>query len=124
MFLGLSGDVRKNNLIGTISSWGPLFRVSFDLKINSLVRGDGWGWSNVLVFKGNGASRNSGKHGDRIPGVWMHRSTRYGLLFTNSVNGKPNFYFNNHAIKLNKWYKIVIEQKSVNGKVSQLYIES
>ena len=82
--------------------------------INSLVRGGRWGWSNVLVFKGNGR-RND------IPGVWVHRDARYGLLFTNYVNGKRNFYFNNYAIKLKKWYKIVIEQKSVNGKVRKYF---
>ena len=117
MFVGLSGDVKRNTELATIPSWGPLFRVSLELKINSLVRVGGWGWSNVLVFKGNGASRNSGKNGDRIPGIWMHQSLRYGLLFTNSVNGKANFYFNNYSVKLNKWYNIVIEQTEVKGKV-------
>ena len=76
------------------------------------------GWSNVLVFKGNG--RRNG-----IPGVWVHRDARYGgvgLLFTNYVNGKRNYYFNNLIkIKLKKWYKIVIEQKSVNGKVRKYF---
>ena len=118
VILGLSGDVKRSTQIGpTIANWGPLFRVSLDLKMNSLVRVGGWGWSNVLVFKGNGASKNSGRNGDRIPGIWMHQSLRYGLLFTNSVNGNANFYFNNYSVKLNKWYNIVIEQKEVKGKV-------
>ena len=111
MFAGLSGVAKKNTEIGTIAHWGPLFRVSLDLKINSLVRVGGWGWTNVLVFKGDGASRND------VPGIFMHQSLKYGLLFTNSVNGKANWYFNNHSIKLKKWYNIVIEQKKVKGKV-------
>ena len=103
--------MRGNNEIATIGSWGPLFRVSLDLKINSLVRVGGWGWTNVLVFKGSQASRND------VPGIWVHQSLRYGFLFTNSVNGKANWYFTHYAIKLNKWYNIVIEQKEVKGKV-------
>ena len=115
LLLGVSGDTKRNTEIGTIASWGPWFRVSFELMINSLVRGGRWGWSNVLVFKGKGR-RND------IPGVWVHRDARYGLLFTNYVNGKRNYYFNNLIkIKLKKWYKIVIEQKSVNGKVRKYF---
>ena len=40
IILGLSGDVKKKTEIGTIPSWGPQFRISFDLKINSHVAGD------------------------------------------------------------------------------------
>ena len=29
------GDVRHNNLLATLDTWGPLFRYSLDLKINS-----------------------------------------------------------------------------------------
>ena len=64
--IGRSGVVKKNTVIGTIPSWGPLFRVSFDMKINSYRKTD---WTSILDFKGNGGTREKGKHGDRIPTV-------------------------------------------------------
>ena len=44
--------IQKNKEIGTIDSWGPFFRVSFDLIIHSYVNG----YSSVLSFKGNGGT--------------------------------------------------------------------
>ena len=113
--LGLSGDVKKNTEIGTISNWGPQFWVSFDLKINSHVSGNKGGWNSVLSFKSDGGARNLGQIGDRIPAILFNKK---GFLhFTSGVNGNSNHVFNFDSIKSNKWYSIVIEQKRVKGKV-------
>ena len=116
--IGQFGDPVKNTEIGRIPSWGPQFRVSFDLKINSYDFGDrGGGWTNVIAFKGNGGKSNSGKIGDRIPAIFLNKK---GFLhFTNAVNGNRNYVFNFHPIELNKWYSITIEQISENGKVRE-----
>ena len=53
-------NVQKNKKIGTIDSWGPLFRISLDLIIHSHVEGT----SSVLGFKGNGGTRSCCEHGD------------------------------------------------------------
>jgi len=110
------GTVKKingNNLIGCINSWGPLFRVSFDLKINKLVRGDPvWGWSNVIVFKADD------KDGSRIPALFIHRMMKFGLYISNSVNGNGNHHFLYTKFHLNKWMKFVLEQSEArDGKV-------
>ena len=116
--LGLSGDVKKNTEIGTaIPSWGPQFRVSFDLLINSHVPGDKWGSSNILSFKGNGAIRKCCNNGDRVPSISVNK--RGYLIIASSVNEIGNYYFL-HFIKVKKWYNIRIEQISVKGEVCVL----
>ena len=71
--IGLSGVVKKNTEIATIPSWGPQFRVSFDLKINSLASGNRGGWSSVIAFKKDGGARNAGQIGDRIPAIFFNK---------------------------------------------------
>ena len=56
IILGLSGDVKKGNKIGTVASWGPQFRIGFDLKINShqlwkINTATDRGYSSILSFK-------------------------------------------------------------------------
>ena len=107
----IGSNVRRNNQIGTIESWGPLFRISMELIIHSHVQDD---WSNVLSFKGNGETSDWGQIGDRIPAIhlWKDKSV---LKITNTVNGNSDYFY--FKIELNHWYNIIIEKKSVNGKV-------
>ena len=115
---GLSGDVKKNTEIGTtIPIWGPQFRLSFDLKINSHVAGDKWGSSNILSFKGNGATRKCCNNGDRVPSISVNK--RGYLIIASSVNEIGNYYFL-HFIKVKNWYNILIEQIPVKGEVCVL----
>ena len=58
----------------------------------------------------------------RIPAIFVNRNGY--LHITNSVNGNRNHYYD-HKIKLQKWYKIIIEQVSLAKKVqlfSMLYL--
>ena len=112
---GLSGVVKKNKDIGTIESWGPHFRVSFDMKIKSFVAAK---WTNILSFKGNGAKESCCQPGDRAPAVFLENKERY-LVFSNPVNGNGKYSFKYRGLQLNKWYKITIEQiKDISrGKV-------
>ena len=114
---GLSGVVKKNNEIGIIESWGPHFRVSFEMKIKSFVAAK---WTNILSFKGNGAKESCCQPGDRAPAIFLQNNKKY-LVFSHPVNG--NGKYSSHwdkKVKLNKWYKIIIEQISINGKVVAL----
>ena len=102
-------NTRKNNQIGTIDSWGPFFRVSFDLLIHSY-ENDGDHLS-VLAFKGNGGTSDCCENGDRIPFITVVSSNQeLQLSFANSVNQNGNYYFDFY-INLNTWYQIIIEQK-------------
>ena len=103
-------------MLATIGRWGPTWRVSLELKINSLVTVGGWGWTTVLWFKGN-EGNSSGKYGNKTPAVHVHQDSWWGLLFNNAVNGNSNFYFSHFSIELKRWYNIVLEQKPEKGKV-------
>ena len=103
-------------MIGTIANWGPQFRVSFDLKINSLDLPHRSGWSSVIAFKVDGGAGNMDKIGDRIPAIFSNK--RGYLHFANAVNGNRNHVFN-FNFKLKKWYSITLEQTWENGKVRE-----
>ena len=107
--------VKKNREIGRIPSWGPLFRVSFDMKINSYQKTK---WGSILDFKGNGGTRDCCKHGDRIPSVQYEKRYK-ALVFASSVNGDGNYHIK-YKVELKKWYNIIIEQISINEKVRMI----
>ena len=110
--IGLSGDVKKNTEIGALPSWGPEFRISFDLMVNSLSGGT---WLSVLSFKRDGGKRNGGVIGDRNPAIFLNK--KGFITFASGVNGNPNHNFNFNSIKLKKWYSIEIAQTRDKGKV-------
>ena len=106
----IGAKIQDNKQIGTIDSWGPFFRVSFDLIIHSLNPiHEG---SSLLSFRGNGAVCNNCKNGDRVPALFLHN--KHGVLqFSNNYDNDYRLM----DIFLNNWYNIVIEQKLVNSEV-------
>ena len=92
----IGSNIQKNKKIGTIESWGPLFRVSLDLIIHSRHRNENYERSSVLDFF------------NAAPSIYLDKTG-----FVTTVD-KKIFHFD---IELNHWYNIVIEQKSLNGKV-------
>ena len=69
--------------------------------------------SSLLAFKGNGAiTRN--RIGDRIPVLLL--DNELGMIyFYNFIDSQSDYFL--EYIDLDHWYNIIIEQKSVNGKV-------
>ena len=102
----IGNKIRGNKEIGTIGSLGPFFRVSFDLIIHSLRKN---AWSHVLgfIYKSAGYA------------IYLHRS---GYIEFEATFDYRSHYFL-FKIELNHWYNILIEQKSVNGKVIRLYMK-
>ena len=98
----IGSNVRKNNKIGTIESWGPLFRVSLDLIIHSRHQDENYEWSSVLAF--------------------LHAAPSIYIDTTSLVTTVDKKMFHSD-IELNRWYNIVIEQKLFNGKVIELYTD-
>ena len=96
----MPGDVKRKQEIGAIDgTWGPFFRISFDLIIHSYVKGKGkQGWSSVLAF-------------DKKPSVDLNKNGELRIFFQQR---KYNFISN---VDLNKWYNISIEQNPNNRKV-------
>ena len=101
--------IERGRLIDTVEAWGPLFKISFDLFINSFGPS---AWSSILSFKGNGGSNNCCNNGDRVPIVQLNENGQ--LYFINSVNGNAHFHT---GVDLNKWHKIEIQQNRIDGKV-------
>ena len=106
---GLAGEVRRDNLLGTIhgSRWGPLFRLSLQLFIRSKSKG----WATILAFKAS--ENNHGAHGDRIPALFLNGDQ---LHFRSSISGNANYKLQSR-VTLNKWFSVVVQQHSLKGKV-------
>ena len=102
--------IQRNKEIGTIDSWGPFFRVSFDLIIHSL--DNNIQWSSVISFF---YDTGTGKILP-LPAILLHSSGFLELYndFFGNTYGSRRFPF---KIGHNHWYNIIIEQKSVRGKV-------
>ena len=96
--------------IGIIDSWGPFFRVSFDLIIHSL--STRYEWSGLFFFRGYGT--RCARCSDQVPALFLN--SKFGLIKIRNTVVNPNEEFN-FKIELSHWYNILIEQKSVNGKV-------
>ena len=94
------GDVKSNKEIGIINgTWGPFFRISFDLIIHSYVKGKGkQGWSSVLAFNNK-------------PSVDLNKNGELRIFFQKR---KYQFIL---KVDLQKWYNITIEQKPNDRKV-------
>ena len=106
-------------MIGNIQSWGPLFRISFDLAIHSNppVKDH----YSILSFKGNGGTNKCCNVGDRIPHfTYKPRAGQDNLLhFGSAIGSNGNSYTNiNFNAEIDRLYSLVIEQKSVNNKVN------
>ena len=108
--------VQYDKEIGTIDSWGPFFRVSFDLIIHSLHPSHPW--TSLLSFRGNGAVCNKCEYGDRVPAIFLD-NLRGKIQVSNNGEHNIHDYFP-PQIELNHWYNIIIEQKSTTGQVLRL----
>ena len=115
-----SGVIERNKEIGTIDSWGPVFRISFDLIIHSYVKGKGkQGWSSVLAFEKKTYKQEKDgswrlKAVNKIPTVDLNKNGELRIFFQKR---KYTFVSN---VDLNKWYNITIEQKIKFKKVSRI----
>ena len=108
---GYSGNVIRNNLLSTIDTFGPEYRVAVDIKVHSGV-GAVSGWSHIIRF--TSTSSNCCNVGDRVPGIFYHSSGK--LQVDNAVNGNGH-YFIEYDIDLEKWYHVEIVQAQRDGKV-------
>ena len=95
-------DIRKCNLVETISNFGPDFTITFNMKITKLP----YGWHNILHLT---TGSNCCGLGSRIPAVWL-----------NSRNGKPFLHapiamtgsqiYKDITLEMNKHYCVELVQ--------------
>ena len=120
---GLSGSFQEDKLLSTVPEWGPVFSVSLDLKLSSLSVKDAW----LIQFIE--ASKDSGPGccdvGTRVPAIkldkWGQKFEFYmGLGKMTSADRTLDWKYFTHTkypVKKGKWYRIVITQTLIDGKV-------
>ena len=106
--LGYSEIVTKNNLISTIDTWGPEYRVA----ISVIVHSAGSEWSNILRFTNTGS--DCCNIGDRLLAIFYNSG---GFFHISSDVGENGNYVFDYNIELNKEYHIEIVQERTDGKV-------
>ena len=89
---------------------GKEYSVSFEVFINKMPTAETYVSVLHLTISGN-----IDVMGSRNPGVWVMNSKQ--LTIASSISGNKNLHKNIPGLEKNKWYKIEITQKLVDGKV-------
>ena len=97
--------VKKDEIIGTLSFWGPYFRVYTEFRIRSIVSK----WTDILNF--NIAENSVGSKG--APRL----SVKGNKLYIQTFIGETNKIMS-YMIEENKWYKVEILQDFTSQGVS------
>ena len=119
MYLGIS--IMKNNLLATLPSWGPTYKVSFDLYIRSFDAENlgGGVWAELIRF--TSTNNHGGSPGDRVPAVFTHKNLSI-IHVVNQIGSNVN-YATNVKLSEKTWYKVELVQypyiKKVRGVNSQ-----
>ena len=103
--------VTKNSKLATIPNWGPTWRVTFDLLVNSYPSS----YASVLHFTTGGDCCNIG---DRIPSLVLHKNE---LVFLNAVNNQGN-HQQRYSYETGKTYQIEVSQILVSNQVCRFFL--
>ena len=113
----LVGDpVSQDNLLATLPSWGPAFRVSLDLYIHSFdednFMGDA-GWAELLRF--TTTDGQCCEIGDKLPAIMTKKE---GVINIGTQLGDSASAGTNVALNISTWYRLELMQYSwKNNKV-------
>ena len=104
--------VGRSNIIDTLSTWGPEFKVSLEMKVNSFPTPTE-AWAEVLRFTDSEIDWAwAGAYGNRIPG--MHINTAGFVEITPSIGTDKRPYPNR-----NTWHKYEMFQYPIKEQVRQ-----
>ena len=95
-------------MVKTFKSWGPSFKVEFDIKVTKLPPRSKW--MNVFHFTIYG-DMDGRRYGDRIPGLWIGNGY-FGI--SSAVGGEKNKW-KSFRFVVGKKYHITIQQLKVSG---------
>ena len=95
-------QLKKSTLIAQRKTLLRGWRVSFQINPFGTVKG----WSNIIHAT---IGKNSGRYGDRIPGIWFHSLTTK-LLICSAVNGNANYCYTSPPLALHKHTTITVQQ--------------
>jgi len=104
--------VENNNLIGIIPSWGPTFKISFELKVVSFTTCNPMEMANYLTF--TATDNNCCDIGDRIPAFFTNSGGFLQLAM--QINHDGNVIKSSPKLEENVWYKLEVEQLIQNNQ--------
>ena len=109
--------VTEDNLLATLPSWGPTYRVTLSLYINSfdgdnLLRGK---WAELLRF--TSTDNNCCAMGDRVPAIFTNKG---GFIQVATQLGDNANRWRNVFLEEKTWYTLEILQFFQNNKVSNI----
>ena len=114
IFYSVGTPIGQENLVDTLSTWGPSYRIFIELYINSftvanMAKGK---WAEILRF--TSTDNNCCNIGDRIPAIFTHKSGHLYIATQIGTNGNEVKYVN--LIK-RKWHQLELVQYVQSDKV-------
>ena len=112
--LSVGSPVIQDNLVATLTNWGPSYRIALNLKISSfdgenLQRGR---WAELLRL--TSTDNNCCNIGDRIPAIFTN--VNGFIQVATQIDNKGNRW-KNINLDENVWYNLEILQSVQNSKV-------
>ena len=98
--------IKESNLIGIVPSWGPTFKINFELKILSFANCNPDKMANYLTF--TSSDNDCCDIGDRIPAFFTNSEGFLQLAMQIGQNG--NYVAKSPKLEENVWYKVEVEQ--------------
>jgi len=98
--------VENNKLLASVPTWGPTFRISFDLKILSFANCNPDKMANYLTF--TATDNNCCEIGDRVPAFFTNSGGFLQLATQIDYNG--NHIARSPNLEENVWYSVEVEQ--------------
>merc|ERR1712227_494473 len=105
-------SVQDEKLLLTLSSWGPTFKISFELKILSFANCNPLGMANYLTF--TATDNDCCDLGDRIPAFFTNSGGFLQLAM--QINDNGNLVKSSPKLEENIWYNLEVEQFVENNK--------
>ena len=108
--------VENNKLLVSVPTWGPTFKIYFDLKVLSFANCNPNKMANYLTF--TATDNNCCEVGDRIP-VFFTNSGGFLQLAT-QIDANGNHVARSPNLEENVWYSVEVEQFFENQEVEIL----
>ena len=113
-FLSDEITVSRNNLLETLATWGPSYKISMDLYINSF---DGPNLKNgklAELIRLTTTNGNCCGIGDRIPAIFTDKR---GFIQVGTQIGNHGNKWKNVNLNAKTWYNLELMQYGLNNKV-------
>ena len=105
--------IGQDNLLATLPTWGPTFRLTLDLYIHSFDgRSLNYGFAELLRL--TSTESECCAIGDRIPAIFTHRSGNLHIATQIGYNGNT---FTDLKLVKRKWHQLELVQYVQSGKV-------